>query len=371
MKEVRSLLQLGQFNSYLQVACAQSVNPLVEKGNDPWHRDREPLLKKLKKTETQLAGPRPTNASHSRSGSVAESASPTETSDSDSEGESGYYSESDVEVEPEEPSPLPTTRPADPNKAVEYDLIKAVWAKKSVGLSSIIIRTALPECWEIFKGIRDKWKAKVAAVQTAIDKKDQANIKAQERRVQEQRRLLESCIHLTLRHGHPDLIEKYVSLPFHRSQHPLLALCVAFSPTPQVTLRSKWPITCLAIADVNEVNAPEGVGSKRKAVVAHTIDTGWSSAANALFAAITSLVVSLEIWHDLKVNPQDVGTVKRSIWSCISVASRAGLPIFLFKQVQAMLWCSTTSDLATTLNTGAVPSWLVVLSDCTLSEYVL
>ena len=116
-------------------------------------------------------------------------------------------------MEPEEVSPLPVTRPADPNKAVEFDVIKAVWAKKSVGLSSTVIRTALGEYWEIFKGIRDKWKGRVASLQTAVEKKDQANIKAYERRIQEQRRLLESCVGLTLKHGHPNLIEKYV--PFY------------------------------------------------------------------------------------------------------------------------------------------------------------
>lgn len=225
------------------ISSQQSIiDVILEKGSDPWNRDREPVLKKLKKTETQLAGPRPANASHSRSGSVAESASPTETSDSDSEDESGYYSESDVEVEPEEPSPLPATRPTDPNKAVEYDIIKAVWARKSVGLSSTIIRTALPEYWEIFKGIRDKWKAKAASLQTAIDKKDQANVKIYERRVQEQRRLLESCIHLTLKHGHPDLIEKYVTFFFFPPLASTTSFMNPFFPTFQANACEQYPL---------------------------------------------------------------------------------------------------------------------------------
>jgi len=180
-----------------------------------------------------LSGPRSVTKSHSRSGSVAESASPTETSDSDSEDESEYYSESEVEVVQEEPSPLPAIRPADPSRAVEYDIIKAVWAKKSVGLSSTVIRTALGEYWDIFKGIRDKWKAKAASLQTAVDKKDQPSIKAYERRVQEQRRLLESCIRLTLKHGHPDLIEKYVFFQF--SYFPMFPPS-AFRPSESITL---------------------------------------------------------------------------------------------------------------------------------------
>lgn len=182
-----------------------------EKGKDPWPRDREPVLKKLKTAEAKLSGPRtPTASTHAHNGSVVESASPSESSESESEDESEYYSESEEVPEPEEPSPLPPNRPADPNKAIEYDVIKAVWAKKNVGLSSTVIRTALGEYWNIFKTIRDKWKGKTTSLQQAIEKKDQVGIKTYERRVVESRRLLESCISLTLKHGHPDIIEKYV-----------------------------------------------------------------------------------------------------------------------------------------------------------------
>lgn len=113
-------------------------------------------------------------------------------------------------IEPEELNPLPATRPADPNKAVEYDVIKAVWAKKKVRLSVTVIRFALGEYWDIFKGIRDKWKTKAASLQQAVERKDHGNAKAYERRVLDQRRLLDSCIGITLKHGHPDIIEKYV-----------------------------------------------------------------------------------------------------------------------------------------------------------------
>lgn len=183
------------------------------------------MLKKLKVTETKLSGPRSaTRSPQARTGNTADSASPSESSDSDSDDDSEYYSESDVGIEPEEPSPLPTTRPADPSKAVEYDVIKAVWAKKSTSLSGAVIRTALTEYWDIFKGIRDKWKIKCNSLQQAIEKKDQANSKTFERRVLEQRRLLESCIRLTLKHGHPDIIEKYVSFSFFSLSDSLPAL---------------------------------------------------------------------------------------------------------------------------------------------------
>lgn len=172
-------------------------------------------MKKLKLTESKL-GSRPTKASAtSRSGSLSESGSSTNSSDSESDDESASYSESEAEpIEPEELNPLPATRPADPNKAVEYDVIKAVWAKRTVGLSGTVIRFALGEYWDIFKVIRDKWKTKAASLQQAVEKKDHANMKAYERRVLDQRRLLESCIGLTLKHGHPDIIEKYVNFIF-------------------------------------------------------------------------------------------------------------------------------------------------------------
>lgn len=184
---------------------------MSEKGKDPWPRDREPVLKKLKTAEAKLSGPRtPAAPTHAHNGSVVESASPSESSESESEDESEYYSETEEAPEPEEPSPLPANRSADPNKAIEYDIIKAVWAKKSVGLSSTVIRTALGEYWNIMKTIRDKWKGKTTSLQQAIEKKDQVGIKTYERRVVESRRLLESCIRLTLKHGHPDIIAKYV-----------------------------------------------------------------------------------------------------------------------------------------------------------------
>ena len=136
--------------------------------------------------------------------------SSSSSSDSDSDDSSELYSESEPEKDIEEPSPLPSVRPVDPNKAVEYDLIKTVWARRSSVLSGTVIRVSLGETWDIFKGIRDKWKAKCTSLQQAVEKKDQASEKAFERRVAEQRRLLESCISLTLKHGHPSIVEKYV-----------------------------------------------------------------------------------------------------------------------------------------------------------------
>ncbi|KAL8986907.1 MAG: hypothetical protein Q9177_003838 [Variospora cf. flavescens] len=181
---------------------------LAEKGTGPWPPAREPLLKKLK-IASKSSTSRPTFAA-ARGSSVPDSPS---TGDSSSEsdpdiGGSDYETGSEEEVEPEEPSPLPPTRPLDPIKAVEYDATKAVWAKRRVILSGAVIRTALSEYWSVMKGIRDKWKSEVAAVQQATENQEKAKVIEYERRAANQRRLLESCIRLTLKHGHPDIIEK-------------------------------------------------------------------------------------------------------------------------------------------------------------------
>ena len=191
-------------------------------------------MKKLKTAEAKLSGPRTPAATHGHNGSAAESVSPSESSESESEDESDYYSESEEAPEPEEPSPLPATRPADPNKAIEYDVIKAVWAKKHVGLSGTVIRTALGEYWNIFKTIRDKWKTKATSLQQAIEKKDQASIKTYERRVVESRRLLEACINLTLKHGHPDIIEKYVYIISFSFPLTMTYLTIILRPTVNI-----------------------------------------------------------------------------------------------------------------------------------------
>lgn len=180
-------------------------------------------MKRLKIAASKQAGPvHIAIGVPKRSSSTVDSASSSDSSDSDSDGGSDYYSESEGDVEPEEVSPLPASRPADPSKAIEYDLIKVLWAKKNSLLSAPAIRTALSDCWNLFKGVRDKWKMKSTALQQAIEKKDQTNKTTYERRVVEQRRLLENCIQLTLKHGHPSIVEKYVPIFSHLSLPPLL-----------------------------------------------------------------------------------------------------------------------------------------------------
>lgn len=170
------------------------------------------MLKKLKKSPGRQTGTRPIASSATSQGlSTLDSTSdPESLSDSDQEDDSDYSSGSDEETEPEELSPVPQNRPTDPSKAIEYDALKAVWAPRNKILSVAAIRNALGDFWIVVKGIRDKWKSDLLELQQADPKKNQQKINQMTRSLLEQRRLLDSCIRLTLTYGHQDITEKYV-----------------------------------------------------------------------------------------------------------------------------------------------------------------
>lgn len=188
----------------------------VEKGSGPWSAARGPILKKLKKSPNRPSGPRSvTSLTASQGLSTLESvSSPESQSESESSSDSESPSGSEEDAEPEEISPLPSNRPTDPIKAIEYDALKAIWAPRNRTLAVTTIRKALGEYWNIIKSIRDKWKSELTALQQAELKKDHAKTAQLARVVNEQRRLLGSCIRLTLDYGHQDIIEKYVYLIF-------------------------------------------------------------------------------------------------------------------------------------------------------------
>lgn len=186
----------------------------VEKGSSPWSAARGPILKKLKKSPSRPPGPRPFNSSAASQGlsTLESTSSPESLSESESDEDSEYTSGSEEDAELEEPSPLPPNRPSDSIKAAEYDTIKAVWAPRNRTLSVAAIRTALGEYWNIIKSIRDKWKSELTSLQQSELKTDHAKTAQLARIVNEQRRLMGSCISLTLNHGHQDIIAKYVYL---------------------------------------------------------------------------------------------------------------------------------------------------------------
>ena len=80
-------------------------------------------------------------------------------------------------------------------------------------LTADAIRTSLTKYWAVIKTIRDKWKEHVEALKKAEDAKDMALFSKSKRLIDEQRRVLDSCIRSTLKYGHPDIVNKYVT-PF-------------------------------------------------------------------------------------------------------------------------------------------------------------
>lgn len=169
--------------------------------------------------------------------------SPESLSESESDEDSDYSSGSEEGAEPEEASPLPQNRPTDPSKAIEYDALKAVWAPRNKILSVAAIRTALGDFWIVVKGIRDKWKSELLELQQAQQKHNQPKVNQITRSVIEQRRLLESCIRLTLTHGHQDITEKYVHFSSVRSLHSYTVASRARSINPQQVRNGVAPIS--------------------------------------------------------------------------------------------------------------------------------
>ena len=182
--------------------------PSLEKGVTEWDSPRGKVLKKLKLSKPKA--PRPgytgTALNSQTSSAIVSGSSPEPWSEND-ESES-EYSGSEEESEPEETLPLPPSRPLDPTKAIEYDIIKSVWSKSSVSLTGPEIRNALGEYWNVMKVLRDKWKSDQAGLQQAEDKKDPSKIAECKSRASAQRRIIETSIVLTLKHGHRDIVGK-------------------------------------------------------------------------------------------------------------------------------------------------------------------
>ena len=195
--------------------CYNRVDVKLDQSGREWSDDQRSLLK-----EINLSRKKPRIGSHGIStpnsaASLSAASDSSSRSDSDSSSEdSDYDSESDDEKEANmESSPLPSVRPEDSVKAVEYDIIKIVWHRSRSNLSGPAIRAALGEYWDLIKGIRDQWKADLKALEEAEEKKDQYRIKQSKRRAAEQRQMLEVAIGATVQHGHPDIIGRYVESP--------------------------------------------------------------------------------------------------------------------------------------------------------------
>lgn len=187
---------------------------MLEKGDGPWNPARASLLKKLKKCMRRATGSRTSTTSPASQGlsTLDSTSSPESQTSSDSDESSDYSSESEEDLEAEIPSPLRSSRPTDPTKALEYDALRAIWAPRNKVLSADFIRSSLTDYWDLMMRVRDEWKSEGTALQQAEMKTDNATTAQLRNSVNDKRRLLESCIRMTLVHGHRDIIERYVSI---------------------------------------------------------------------------------------------------------------------------------------------------------------
>ncbi len=207
---------------------------ILEKGDGPWNPARASLLKKLKRCMRRSSGSRISTSSPASQGlsTLDSTSSPESQTGSDSDEGSEYSSGSEEDLDNEAPSPLPSSRPTDPGKAVEYDATKAVWAAKNKILSADEIRSSLADYWDLMRRLRDQWKSEVTALQQAELRPENATTIQLRDSVNEKRRLIESCIRIALSHGHQDIIQRYVDsssfvslcLSNHKSLGPLLHL---------------------------------------------------------------------------------------------------------------------------------------------------
>lgn len=134
--------------------------------------------------------------------------------------------DSDLEiVSPEEPSPIPPTRPADPEAAIQYDTLQAVWSPRNRRPNVDKVKNALVAFKDVVKTVRDAWKEKTQAMKAAENKNENERAAQIKKEVLLQRRLMNVIVSTTLEKGHPMIIEKYVSFPFpcHFHLHAHLA----------------------------------------------------------------------------------------------------------------------------------------------------
>lgn len=197
---------------YKPLECA--AKDFLEKGDGPWNPARASLLKKLKKCMRRSSGSRTLTSSPASQGlsTLDSTSSPESQSGTDSDEGSEYSTGSEEDLEVEAPSPLPSSRPTDPTKALEYDALKAVWAPRNKILSADVIRSSLAEYWDLMRRLRDQWKSEVGASQQAELRPENATTVQLRDSVSGKRRQFESCIRIALIHGHRDIIERYVNV---------------------------------------------------------------------------------------------------------------------------------------------------------------
>lgn len=123
-------------------------------------------------------------------------------------------SDSELEVEePDEPSPLPAVRPTDPEGAVQYDTIKAIWSPRNKYPNVEKIKNALVAFKDVVKTVRDEWKSLSQAMKDAENQNNNDKASELRNKVVQQRKLINAVITTAIDKGHPVIVEKYVLFP--------------------------------------------------------------------------------------------------------------------------------------------------------------
>ena len=158
-------------------------------------------------------------------------------------------SDSELEVEePDEPSPLPPVRPEDPEGAVQYDTIKAIWSPRNKYPSVDKIKSALVAFKDVVKSVRDEWKSLSQAMKDAENQNNYEKASELRNKVVQQRKLINTVIITTIDKGHPVIIEKYViSLPRRLTLLARDPFCIVKIPVPDAyilrVIISNWIVS--------------------------------------------------------------------------------------------------------------------------------
>ncbi|CEL07657.1 hypothetical protein ASPCAL10813 [Aspergillus calidoustus] len=126
-----------------------------------------------------------------------------------SDSESDYSDDSDLEIqEPEEPSPLPPARPNEPEAAIQYDCLQAVWYPRNRRPKVDKLKAAIVAFKDVVKTVRDAWRESSQALKTAENKGESNETAELRKQVALQRRLMDVVVSTTLEKGHPMIVEK-------------------------------------------------------------------------------------------------------------------------------------------------------------------
>lgn len=130
--------------------------------------------------------------------------SPSPSSHTESSSEESGDDESDYE---EDQSPLPASRPADPVRALEYDVIKSVWHPHSKSIQLDVLGSRITQFSDLFLNLRDQWKKANELVKQAVEAKQNSQLPGLKSKVSKQRQLIESTINNAIKYGHRDILK--------------------------------------------------------------------------------------------------------------------------------------------------------------------